>query len=220
MTPAPAAVAAAMQTAGKAEKILDAAAQVFVEQGYSAASMDEISRVAGVSKATVYAHFQSKEQLFAAVVTTECQRHSQTLMAADLDQRDVRSTLMGIGREFLELLTMPRALAFYRMVAIEAMRQGTHDLGRIFYESAAVTAQDRLTNFIKRATERGQLDVADPRRAAIQFYSLVKSDLFMTCLFGVVKTPSSEAVNRAVASAVDMFLRAYGPKTHGPKTGR
>ena len=202
-----------MQTASKADKILDAAAQVFVEQGYSAASMDEISRVAGVSKATVYAHFSSKEQLFATVVTSECQRHSQTLMAADIDRRDVRSALMGIGREFLELLTMPRALAFYRMVAIEAMRVGSQDLGRIFYESAAVTAQDRLTDFIRRAAERGQLDVPDPRRAAIHFYSLVKSDLFMTCLFGVVKTPSEEAKQRAVASAVDMFLRAYGPKT-------
>ena len=108
---------------------------------------------------------------------------------------------------------MPRALAFYRMVAIEAMRAGSQDLGRIFYESAAVTAQDRLTDFIRRATERGQLDAADPRRAAIQFYSLVKGDLFMTCLFGVVKTPSSDAVSRAVGGAVDMFLRAYGPKT-------
>jgi TetR/AcrR family transcriptional repressor of mexJK operon len=212
MTPANAAVAAAPQTGGKAEKILEAAAQVFVEQGYSAASMDEISRVAGVSKATVYAHFASKEQLFATVVTTECRRHSQTLMAADLDRRDVRSTLMGVGREFLELLTMPRALAFYRMVAIEAMRTGTQDLGRIFYESSASIAQDLLTAFIERAAERGQLDVADPRRAAIHFYSLVKGDLFMTCLFGVVRTPSEDAIQRAVGSAVDMFLRAYAPR--------
>ncbi|HVO16161.1 MAG TPA: TetR/AcrR family transcriptional regulator [Alphaproteobacteria bacterium] len=212
MTPTPAAVATAGAPAGKADRILDAAAQVFVEQGYSAASMDEISRVAGVSKATVYAHFTSKEQLFATVVTTECQRHSQTLMAADLDQRDVRTALTGIGREFLELLTMPRALAFYRMVAIEAMRLGAQDLGRIFYESAAVVAQDRLTDYIRRATERGRLEVADPRRAAIHFYSLVKGDLFMACLFGVVKTPSEDAIRRAVGSAVDMFMHAYGPR--------
>jgi TetR/AcrR family transcriptional repressor of mexJK operon len=212
MISSPAAVATAGAPSGKADRILDAAGQVFVDQGYEAASMDEISRVAGVSKATVYAHFTSKEQLFASVVRTECQRHSQTLLAADLDQRDVRSALTGIGREFLELLTMPRALAFYRMVAIEAMR--LPELGRIFYASSAVIAQDRLTDFIRRATERGQLDAPDPRRAAIQFYSLVKGDLFMGCLFGIVDTPGDQAIARSVANAVDMFLRAYGrPQT-------
>jgi TetR/AcrR family transcriptional regulator, mexJK operon transcriptional repressor len=214
MTTTLAAPVALAPLGAKAERILDAAGEVFVEQGYAAASMDEISRVAGVSKATVYAHFASKEQLFATVVTTECQRHSRTLLAADIDQRDVRSTLMSVGREFLELLTMPRALAFYRMVAIESMRLGSQDLGRIFYESSATIAQNLLTDFIRRATERGQLDVADPRRAAIQFYSLVKGDLFMTCLFGVVKAPSDEQIQRTVGSAVDMFLRAYGPKTN------
>ena len=210
MTPARAEAATLAPSVSKADRILDAAAQVFVEQGYEAASMDEISRVAGVSKATVYAHFASKEQLFATVVRNECQRHSQTLMAADLDRRDVRSTLMAVGIEFLDLLTLPRALAFYRMVAIEAMRLGGHDLGSIFYESSAAIAHSLLTDFIRRAAERGQLSVADPRRAAIHFYSLVKSDLFMTCLFGVVKAPSAEAKERVVASAVDMFMRAYG----------
>jgi TetR/AcrR family transcriptional repressor of mexJK operon len=210
MTPSPAAAATVAIPSGKADRILDAAGQVFVEQGYEAASMDEISRVAGVSKATVYAHFTSKEQLFASVVRSECQRHSRTLLAADLDQRDVRSALTGIGRGFLELLTMPRALAFYRMVAIEAMR--LPELGRIFYDSSAVIAQDRLTDFIRRAAERGEIEAADPRRAAIQFYSLVKGDLFMGCLFGIVPTPSDQAIARAVANAVDMFLRAYAPK--------
>jgi TetR/AcrR family transcriptional regulator, mexJK operon transcriptional repressor len=208
MTSALAAPVALAPLGAKAERILDAAGQVFVEQGYAAASMDEISRVAGVSKATVYAHFTSKEQLFATVVTTECQRHSRTLLAADIDQRDVRSALEGIGREFLELLTMPRALAFYRMVAIEALN--LPELGRIFYESSARIAQERLTDFIRRAAERGQLDVADPRRAAVHFYSLVKGDLFMCCLFGVIETPSDDAVTRTVTGAVDMFLRAYG----------
>ena len=51
-------------------QILDAAVRVFSEQGYHDASMDEISDVAGVSKPMIYAYLGSKEDLFAARVTS------------------------------------------------------------------------------------------------------------------------------------------------------
>ena len=45
--------------------ILDAARRLFLEHGYAVTSMDVVAQLAGVSKATVYARFESKEQLFA-----------------------------------------------------------------------------------------------------------------------------------------------------------
>ncbi|WP_191909018.1 TetR/AcrR family transcriptional regulator [Hypericibacter adhaerens] len=45
------------------------AEKVFVEQGYGAASMDEIAQDAGMSKKTLYQLFDTKEALFAAVIT-------------------------------------------------------------------------------------------------------------------------------------------------------
>lgn len=55
-------------TSKKKKAILDGATQVFIELGYEVASMDKIAEVAGVSKKTVYNHFQSKENLFQAIV--------------------------------------------------------------------------------------------------------------------------------------------------------
>ncbi|MDR1249779.1 MAG: TetR/AcrR family transcriptional regulator [Treponema sp.] len=55
-------------TSGKRQVILDGAVKVFTEQGFEAASMDTIAEVAGVSKRTVYNHFQSKEALFQTIV--------------------------------------------------------------------------------------------------------------------------------------------------------
>ena len=58
----------------KARAILDAAGALFLDEGYPAVSMDAVARRAGVSKATLYAHFESKEALFAAIVAAGCQR--------------------------------------------------------------------------------------------------------------------------------------------------
>ncbi|MGY4430538.1 AcrR family transcriptional regulator [Bradyrhizobium sp. F1.13.1] len=49
-------------------RILDAAQQLFLDKGYRSASIDDISELAPASKPTIYAHFQGKEALFAAVV--------------------------------------------------------------------------------------------------------------------------------------------------------
>jgi TetR/AcrR family transcriptional repressor of mexJK operon len=62
-------------TAGKAESILAAAKRMFLEGGFGAVSMDAIAREAGVSKATVYAHFAGKEELFGAVIGRECEHY-------------------------------------------------------------------------------------------------------------------------------------------------
>jgi TetR/AcrR family transcriptional regulator of autoinduction and epiphytic fitness len=55
-------------TSEKRQAVLEGAVKVFTEQGFGAASMDAIAETAGVSKRTVYNHFQSKEALFQTIV--------------------------------------------------------------------------------------------------------------------------------------------------------
>ena len=59
---------------GKAEAVLAAAERAFLAAGFGAVTMDAIAREAGVSKATVYAHYSSKEALFGAVVARLSER--------------------------------------------------------------------------------------------------------------------------------------------------
>lgn len=58
----------AEQKAATREKLLRAAAEVIAEKGYRAASLDEIAERAGLTKGAVYSNFDSKEDLFFAVV--------------------------------------------------------------------------------------------------------------------------------------------------------
>src|SRR5579863_431095 len=96
---------------GKAESILAAAQRVFVVSGFGAASMDAIAREAGASKATVYAYFASKEELFGAVVAREGERYFRGFSARELDPGDVETSLTEIAQRFLQLVLSPDAIA-------------------------------------------------------------------------------------------------------------
>jgi AcrR family transcriptional regulator len=63
-------------------QILDAAVRVFSRNGYHAASMDEISDVAGISKPMIYAYLGSKDDLFAACVRREADEFLAAIAAA------------------------------------------------------------------------------------------------------------------------------------------
>lgn len=62
-------------------RLLDAAAEVFVRDGYEAAQLDEIAAKAGRSKGAVYAHFESKEDLFLALFEHRTRRYISRLMS-------------------------------------------------------------------------------------------------------------------------------------------
>jgi TetR/AcrR family transcriptional regulator, mexJK operon transcriptional repressor len=201
--------AAASALSPKAEQVLQAASSVFREQGYGSASMDAIARRAGVSKATLYAHFAGKDELFAAIVGAECRSHSQTLAAPDIDRLDVRQTLSAIGRNFLELVLSAKARAIYRIVMAEAPR--FPELGRAFYASGPAVVLARLADYLGAADARGALRVEDPRLAAEQFIGMLMGPLHMRHLLGLTAEFGDRDPEQVVGAAVTTFLAAYAP---------
>src|ERR1700739_4061474 len=106
-----ASIAAATAPNEKAESILAAAQRTFLASGFGAASMDAIARAAGASKATLYAYFSNKEELFGAVVARVGERYAQGFTAGELDAGDVVASLTAIAERFLRLLLSPDAIA-------------------------------------------------------------------------------------------------------------
>src|SRR5262249_20727577 len=100
---------------GKGAKILEAARRVFMTDGYGAASMDAIAKMAGVSKATVYAHFAGKDQLFAAIISEQCRVHSAIPALERIDSSTPEEALRALGRNFAELVLAPEVLDLYRI---------------------------------------------------------------------------------------------------------
>ena len=84
------------------------------------------------------------------------------------------------------------------------------ELGREFYQSGPLMARTRLTEYLKQAAARGELDIDDFALAADQFVELCKADLFPRMVFGICRDFSQAEKARVVESAVRMFLARYG----------
>jgi AcrR family transcriptional regulator len=194
-------------TLGKAESVLAAAKRAFLAAGFGAVSMDTIAREAGVSKATVYAHFGSKEELFGAVIERECERYFDRFSAGELDPRDVRASLTILGRRFLELILSPDAIALHRIIVGEVTRFPM--LGEVFWRAGPERERVQIEGFLRSAAAAGALTLPDPRLAAEQFVTLVRADVQLRQLLRLEATPGDREIEIFVEGAVGTFIRAF-----------
>lgn len=193
---------------GKAEAILAAAERAFLEHGFGAVSMDTIAREAGVSKATVYAHFANKERLFGAVIAAVSERFGG-FSAPELDPRDIEHSLNTMARRFLDLILSPESIAVNRIVVGEVTRFPV--LGAVFWEAGPARVRAEIEGFLRRAGEIGSLGIPDARLAAEQFVSLVRGEIHLRRLLRLGTEIEATGLTAAADSAVATFLRAFRP---------
>jgi AcrR family transcriptional regulator len=196
---------------GKVGQILTAARELFLNAGYGNTSMDAVAKHAGVSKSTLYAHFENKEQLFGAVVGTVRQRlHDALTSVSTTDERDISKMLCQIGTQFMHHVTEPSSLTIFRVVIGEL--NTFPELGREMYQSGQIVIGGLMAEFFRQWTDAGLLAVEDPWLAARQFLALVKGDLQFRCLCDIEQHPTEAEIKRNIETAVAMFLAYYGPK--------
>lgn len=191
----------------KRQQILDGAADLFIAHGYGDVSMDAIARAAGVSKATLYAHFGSKDQLFATIIGEACQSNF-AIKEFLTDDPDVRTTLSRLGTRMLSFLLEERALAIHRVVISESLR--FPELGRAFFEGGPKTFIRVFGDWLASHAHAGRLRLDDPARAADQFVGLLKCGTWTRAALGVPPPPDQAEIDATVSAAVETFLRAYG----------
>jgi TetR/AcrR family transcriptional regulator, mexJK operon transcriptional repressor len=191
----------------KAESILAAAKRAFLAAGFGAVSMDAIAREAGVSKATVYAYFAGKEELFGAVIGRECERYFADFAPGELDPFDLRASLTALGRRFLELVLSADAIALHRIILGEVVR--FPGLGEVFWRAGPERQRVQIETFLKSAIAAGTLAATDTRLAAEQFVSLVRSDIQLRHLLRLEEGDAEQGVSAFVEAAVATFMRAF-----------
>ena len=192
----------------KFDQVLAGAREVFMADGFEGASVDDIARVAGVSKATLYSYFPDKKFLFMEVADRECQRQNLEAMESITFDAPPREMLGRTGRHFLRFITSVFGQQVFRLCVAESDR--FPELGRRFYNSGPATVRREIAGYFQTAIDRGQLQIEDPLLAADQFGELCKADLWPRLMFGVTKTVSDAEIDRVVDSAVDMFMARYG----------
>jgi AcrR family transcriptional regulator len=191
----------------KRRQIIEGARQVFMAQGFDAASMGEIARVAGVSKGTLYVYFENKEQLFEAIVGQECHAQAEHIFALDPDDHDVEGVLTRLGTEFVQFLCRPGGAPPLR--AVIAIAERMPEVGRRFYETGPGFGIAQLKSYLNAQVAAGVLTIEDSEVAAAQFIDSCLATVFKPILFNFGATPAPERVAHVVKIAVRTFLAAY-----------
>ncbi len=147
-------------------EIVTAALEVFAERGFAAARLDDIAARAGVSKGALYLYFETKQELFEAVV--------RDTVLPDLDAVEQVATNLELPfRQLAPLLVARLALllttsslpAVAKMVIAES--RNFPDLARVWHDQVVSRALGVLTGVIKAAQARGEVRSGDPRFHAL-----------------------------------------------------
>jgi len=198
----------------KRRQIVEGAVRVFTSVGFDAASMSDIAREANVSKPTLYVYFSSKEQLFASVCAERRDRSIAELVGMLDRDGPIEEVLASFGREAVGRLMQPYVVAAHRIVIGVAERMP--EIGREFFEAGAMRLIDELAALLTYHASTGRLRLEDATLAAAQFLELSQACVFRPGLYAARTSPPSDAeINRTVASAVRMFLAAYGASGSG-----
>lgn len=193
----------------KREQLLDGAGEVFMAVGYGSASVDEIARSAGISKATMYRYFPDKSAIFNAYVRRELARQTRHLLDIDFDQSTLSQALHRLAREYIAFKLTPFARGIYRIAVSESER--FPEIGQAFFTSGPDEARRLLAPVLAAAMARGELGPGDPDVAAFQFFELCKSRLFYRSLFCRECDLSQADIDAQADLTVRTFLKAYAP---------
>jgi TetR/AcrR family transcriptional repressor of mexJK operon len=199
-------------------ELADVAEQVFLERGFANTTMQMIASRAGGSKETLYRHFASKEALFAEIVGRKAARISgpESALARDGTPEQI---LFELGHSLLSMMTKPDTSSLFRVVVAEAPRSS--ELAAIFYAHGPGVTLQRLTDYLRAATGRGDLHCEQPLHAAKLFLGAVVAQHHLYSLIGQPLTLLTEAeIREHVRAAIAMFLARYGPRPEADQSGQ
>jgi AcrR family transcriptional regulator len=194
----------------KFEQVLNGAREVFMRDGFEGASVDDIAKVAGVSKATLYSYFPDKRLLFSEVAKVECNRQADGATAEIDIGAPVEVNLAAAARHLVGFFLSDFGSQVFRICVSEAPR--FPDLGKRFYASGPALVRERMIPVLKSYADKGELEIEDFDLAVNQFAELCKSDLFVRKLCGLQSEFTQDDVDRIIEGAVEMFVARYGAK--------
>jgi TetR/AcrR family transcriptional repressor of mexJK operon len=202
----------------KRNAIVAAAKRVFLRDGYTEASVDDIAAEAGVSKQTIYNHFGTKEHLFLTVIrmaqagadaeaSSEVEAEAGLTLLEDFlgESDDLDRDLRMFAQRSVRLALREDIVALRRVVMAEAAR---HPELRDEWARKRPELELELERAIERQVGRGALDVPDASLAAHQLLHLLIVEALVRSLFRGRTLPDAE-IDEIVDSGVTMWLRCY-----------
>jgi AcrR family transcriptional regulator len=184
---------------------LEAAQEVFLEQGFEAANMSEIVRRAGGSLATLYAQFGDKEGIFLAMLETRMKEVTATLEVELQAHTPVEDGLRRIGEQFAGKLVQPNSLELYRLIV--GMAKKYPDIAETFMKLGPNKVRAGLAAYLQDRADAGEIPQSDQfETLGALFLDMVRSPLQSRALLDCSVRPTEDDVRTSVDRAVGIFL--------------
>ncbi len=196
--------------ADRRRAILEVAERSFRERGFADTSMSTIAAELGGSKTTLWSYFPSKDALFAAVIDSKIDNFQAKLDEALIPSGGTAAALNRFGLLFLNKIMDPQSTALHRLIVAETER--FPQIGEAFAVRGPDRVRQRLCRYMEEEMAAGRLRRGDPLTAARQFVALCQAGCYLDRLWRPTRAVSTQP-EADVATAVDSFLRAWGPET-------
>lgn len=187
---------------------LDGARTIFLRDGFEGASVDEIARTAGVSKATLYSYFPDKRVMFMEVFRSELMREAADASALVEVDLPVKQILPFVVQIISAHLVSDLGLRMFRVSTGEAERFPA--LAKEYYESGPLLLRQQLIRYLSHGVERGELRIPDLELAADQLIELSGTTVHDRALLLGGEAVDKDLLRKVNQSAVRMFLAYYG----------
>lgn len=192
----------------KRARILQAAKAIFLKSGYHGTSMNQIAQEAGVTKLTVYNHFQDKVNLFICAITQTCE---ETLNPKqfELDASvDFYQALFIVCARALQIIYSPEALKLEHVLFELAAEQSP--LAEQFFDASHTRLQNQLAAFFQKAAELGFIQADDPIYQTELLLTLLLGVRHHKVLLGITAAPNAQELEQIIRDAIHLFLLKYG----------
>ncbi|WP_220760082.1 MULTISPECIES: TetR/AcrR family transcriptional regulator [unclassified Shewanella] len=190
----------------KREQILQAAKELFCEQGFPNTSMDEVAKLAGVSKQTVYSHFGCKDDLFVASIESKCLVHgvNQELLS---DPLTPEVSLALFAKHFGEVITSPEAITVFK--ACVSQSDSHPKISELFYSAGPKHILGLLAEYLAKVSEVGDYQFNNPHHCAVRLCLMVFGEVRMRLDLGLDVSDLLAEREQYINDTVEMFLKAY-----------
>jgi TetR/AcrR family transcriptional repressor of mexJK operon len=192
----------------KVEAILTASWRLFLANGVEPVAVDTIAAEAGVSKATLYAYFADKRELFHEGVRREMAKieAAQRIDEDSLKGATLREVLIRFGTGIMTFLTSPGAVDFYGSLSGELRHNP--ELARVFYDAGPGRTLKNLSAILVSPLASG-LAIFDADAAAEMLLGMWQGMTNYQLMLGVNHGAVTNSIPTRVSAGVDLFLKAY-----------
>jgi TetR/AcrR family transcriptional repressor of mexJK operon len=197
--------------------VLDAARTLFMRNGYSGTTMEDIAALAGLAKRTVYNNYPDKDALFNQIVldvigfAEEFARGLRKEFSVGITAANLHAALDDLGRRLALAIMRPEVIALRRLLISEA--RALPSLARDYFDRVPGQVMEALASGFEQLGHAG-LRVGNGRRAGAQFAYLVVGELLDRAML-VGTTPPKEQVIAYARDGVETFLARYGTTRGG-----